>query len=57
MNVIYKMCTWSNIKVRIAPISFRSVFDCLLQMKIDVIPSHKSTKLHGFHLDRQQSYA
>ena len=52
MNIIYQMCAWSNIKVEIAPILLRSVFYCLLWMKINVIPSHKSRKLHGFDLDK-----
>ena len=41
-----------NIKVIIAPISLRSIFYCLLQMKINVIPKHKSRKMHGFDLDK-----
>ena len=38
MNIIYKICTWSNMKVKSATISLRSVFYCLLHMKIYVIP-------------------
>ena len=37
MNGIDKICAWSNMKVKIALTSLRSVFYCLLWMKINII--------------------
>ena len=49
MNVIYKIHAWSKIKVEIAPISLRSVFNYFLQMKINVI---KVENCMSFNLDK-----
>ena len=52
MNVIYEICTWSNIKVEIAQISLRSVFYCSIQMKSMSFHNIEVQNYMGFHLDK-----
>ena len=52
MNVIYKMCTWSNKKVKIAQISERCVFIAYCRWKSVSFHNIKVESCMGFDLDK-----